>query len=374
VFELHKKLEEGVPVSVILDGLRGTRRSINRRSSYDMLLPLSQKFDHFKASFLKCPKMDARGARWIPERFNEVFGIMHMKACIFDDTLVLTGANLSSIYFQNRVDRYAVFQNSTPLADFYAELLDEMSEIGNCVSSSGSMTPTLWKSNHSHNYRLAVKNKISEFINKERTDLGTGELLVPPFGIDQYHQTILQCLANINENQKVLLSAGYFNLIEEYTKALLNSGARVDLLVASPSANGFYNASGLSKHIPSVYSLLERKFMKTIRRAKCDDRIRLYEFDKQGYSFHAKGLWIFDKDGKPFLSTIGSPNLGYRSAYRDMESQVFLKSDNDEINAAIVEDARRILEDSYVLTEEDLKSRHIPAILKCVTPLIKTML
>lgn len=41
---------------------------------------------------------------------SELFGVHHIKAQIFDDTVILTGANLSETYFTNRKDWYFVIE------------------------------------------------------------------------------------------------------------------------------------------------------------------------------------------------------------------------------------------------------------------------
>jgi CDP-diacylglycerol--glycerol-3-phosphate 3-phosphatidyltransferase len=46
---------------------------------------------------------------WIPSPLDEVAGVFHIKAYIIDDQLVLSGANLSEEYFQDRQDRYLLF-------------------------------------------------------------------------------------------------------------------------------------------------------------------------------------------------------------------------------------------------------------------------
>lgn len=40
--------------------------------------------------------------RVLPPRVNEVIGVSHVKAYIFDDDVIMSGANLSSDYFTNR--------------------------------------------------------------------------------------------------------------------------------------------------------------------------------------------------------------------------------------------------------------------------------
>jgi len=48
---------------------------------------------------------------------GEVMGVHHQKIYIFDDKVVLGGANLSKNYFLNRKDRYICI-NSAELSDY----------------------------------------------------------------------------------------------------------------------------------------------------------------------------------------------------------------------------------------------------------------
>lgn len=43
--------------------------------------------------------------RMIPGAVKEVFGVHHIKAHVFDNNILITGANLSEDYFTNRQDR-----------------------------------------------------------------------------------------------------------------------------------------------------------------------------------------------------------------------------------------------------------------------------
>ncbi len=54
-------------------------------------------------------------------------GVFHMKAYIVDDEMVLSGANLSEEYFDDRLDRYMLFANGGwGVVVFYAELCDAL--------------------------------------------------------------------------------------------------------------------------------------------------------------------------------------------------------------------------------------------------------
>jgi CDP-diacylglycerol--glycerol-3-phosphate 3-phosphatidyltransferase len=59
----------------------------------------------------------------LPQRFNEGIGVFHMKAYVFDDNLLLSGANLSNDYFTNRQDRYVLFRDVPDLASYAHNLV-----------------------------------------------------------------------------------------------------------------------------------------------------------------------------------------------------------------------------------------------------------
>ena len=49
---------------------------------------------------------------------SELFGVHHIKAQVFDDTVILTGANLSETYFTDRQDWYFIIEECGSLADY----------------------------------------------------------------------------------------------------------------------------------------------------------------------------------------------------------------------------------------------------------------
>ena len=53
-------------------------------------------------------------------------------------------------------------------------------------------------------------------------------------------------------------------------------------------------------------------------------RVRMFEYRRPGWTFHGKGLWYTEQAGSPgpCLTMVGSPNFGYRSQKRDLETQV----------------------------------------------------
>ena len=53
----------------------------------------------------------------------EVIGVHHMKLYVFDDTTIITGANLSHSYFTRRQDRCVMIKDCRPLAGYFYDLI-----------------------------------------------------------------------------------------------------------------------------------------------------------------------------------------------------------------------------------------------------------
>ena len=83
--------------------------------------------DRGRSGVFLVPVNDERLRRILPSPLDEVAGVFHMKAYIVDDEMVLSGANLSEEYFDDRLDRYLLFTNGGGgLVDFYAGLCDAL--------------------------------------------------------------------------------------------------------------------------------------------------------------------------------------------------------------------------------------------------------
>ena len=83
--------------------------------------------DRGRSGVFLFPVNNERLRRILPSPLDEVAGVFHMKAYIVDDEMVLSGANLSEEYFDDRLDRYMLFTNGGGgLVDFYAGLCDAL--------------------------------------------------------------------------------------------------------------------------------------------------------------------------------------------------------------------------------------------------------
>jgi len=303
----NKRLNPKLVVRVVLDGNRAQRTDRLGQSSVLMLKRLLS-FNDVKLNLVFTDRSSSM-LRFVLRRvkkWNEILSTFHAKIMVFDDDTIITGANLSEAYFEKRQDRYIVIKNSRSLSDYMFNLLDTLHE------ESGSIESLV----RSHN---------RSFINKftDHHGIESGDTLMIP--LIQYKslsdkEDFMQFLCSIlPASGRIHLSSGYFNPSPTLCKLRLSS-----VLAPSEKANGFYGADGLLRFIPHIYSAIQNRYMAS--NESCE--VRLY--DRPGWSFHAKGIWIDGLDNL-YMHLMGSSNFNYRSSKRDFEIQTLLITSNKEL-------------------------------------------
>lgn len=207
-------------------------------------------------------------------------------------------ANLSNDYFENRQDRYIWIKNCQGLCDFFASLIDIVSSFSFQVDKSGQLiypedkNHPIFSNREDFGKELSKKitNLMEDFNQKENQGDNRDTIVFPLIQMnDAFIKIDEQVTKNIFEkadlNCKIFLALGYFNLTDEYINAIVKqSSAEYDLLLASPEANGFFGAKGLSGYIPSIYSCLEEEFFNFCSLNQQQERINLFEYKKNNWS------------------------------------------------------------------------------------------
>jgi CDP-diacylglycerol---glycerol-3-phosphate 3-phosphatidyltransferase len=115
-----------------MDALRGTRPcrtpSGEWTSSAQKVGGAVLPSGRARVSLFHSPLLRGVLKRALPPRAREIVGVMHVKAFVFDDTVVLTGSNVSNNYFTNRQDRYMVIRDAKVLGDMLAAAVDTIAQ------------------------------------------------------------------------------------------------------------------------------------------------------------------------------------------------------------------------------------------------------
>ncbi|KAK2820584.1 hypothetical protein Q5P01_023543 [Channa striata] len=385
-------------VSILLDYTRGSRGQINSRT---MLLPLLQRFtSQMRVSLYHTPDLRGLLRLLVPQRFNETIGVQHIKVYLFDDSIIISGANLSDSYFTNRQDRYVLLENCREVADFFSDLVEAVGDVSMQLQPDDSVTMLEgmvhpYKGNRQE-FSAVARKRIMEVMNAahvrqqllnrsedcEEEGMSEGEedtwvfplVQMKPLGIQVDEQVTQRLLTDAGPDSTVFLTSGYFNLTRAYMRLVLGAGASYRILTASPEVNGFFGAKGVAGAIPAAYIHIARQFYNQVCQLGQQERVHLHEYHRKQWTFHAKGLWYYlQGQDRPCLTLIGSPNFGYRSVHRDLEAQIAIVTENEELQSQLQEEQEKLYHRSTEVSSSTFEQpdRHVKLWVKLVTPLIK---
>lgn len=378
---------DSLRVNVLLDFTRGTRGAVNSKT---MLMPLLKEFNrNVSLSMYHTPDLRGLTKRFIPPRWNELLGLQHMKIYLFDDSVMISGANLSNDYFTNRQDRYILIEDKR-LADFYAMLVAKVQEFSLFVREDAEVGlhrnwSLLPYEGDKRRFVALAKKRVTDFFedtfSKQRamleqaSDADTWIFPLIEMGqIGIHHDSIVtkKLLSTTVSGSQLKLATGYFNLTQEYMDTITKKClAKCSILMAHPNANGFQGANGPAGGIPAAYSLIAKHFYESLVRERQNSRVNFYEFEKNGWTYHAKGLWYYLPNSTyPSLTLIGSSNFGERSVNRDLESQVCLVTANKSLQIRLQEEADRLYRLGST-AEREITTRPVPRWVQLVVKIFR---
>ncbi|KZS89970.1 hypothetical protein SISNIDRAFT_444667 [Sistotremastrum niveocremeum HHB9708] len=354
-----------------LDALRSTRPGPD--SPALSLLPLIDKFPgRVKVHLFRSPTLRGLMKAVVPRRFDEGWGTWHAKVYGADDEVILSGANLNESYFTNRQDRYIHIEKQPQLADYCFSFLQTCAAYSYKLKSlppgSSSLPYDLIWDNHavSHPRILSAAQKDlnalqASFHKDHPLDESAETMISPiiqsqPLGMREEERSFLHLFAHLKrqtitryEKPHMDLTSGYFGLHRPYQRFVIDSGIDCRILVASPEANGFLGSKGLSGLIPEAYTLLEKRFWNKVLKAKrqwhteAGGGIELREWRKDGWTYHAKGVWVSPSGHEPPLMTLfGSTNLNSRSAHLDTELSFILVTKSMFLRNQLAAEVKRL--------------------------------
>ena len=321
-------------VSILTDALRGTRESPEPCCA-SMLADLVKEYpDQVEVRMYHTPNLTGMRKRFIPRRINEGWGLQHIKLYAFDDEIILSGANLSSDYFTNRQDRYHLF-SSKAVTDYFAMIHDAVCSVSFRIlpSSMPAKFELIWPEDNKVPSPLKLPKtfvykttQILEPLTRSASKLEEKPSASP----DDAHTTVLhpqlifppRLDTELPALDILLVSpflkfytftAGYFNPHISIADRLLYAAPptllsivgpkvpeRSKILTAHPHANGFFGSSGISGMLPTAYSHLALRFLRQTRKEQSDLQMREWKRGKvgepKGWTYHAKGLWIWYGD------------------------------------------------------------------------------
>ncbi|KIH87934.1 CDP-diacylglycerol--glycerol-3-phosphate 3-phosphatidyltransferase [Sporothrix brasiliensis 5110] len=395
---------------ILTDALRGTRES-PRPSSASLLAPLVAEFgpERVDIRMYHTPNLTGLRKKYIPRRINEGWGLQHMKLYGVDDSILLSGANLSNDYFTNRQDRYHVF-SSAELTDAYWQLQRGLASVSFRIEPTQAKEEgfnMVWPASNAAPSPLEAPTafvtqatRVLKKLLEPTTENATSPLLT--YGVEageketrEAPDTSVYVLAQMTQllkpdsstEQPALthilktlaapqyatasswtFTAGYFNPAPSLTKLLLAMSAQANntVITAAPQANGFYGSAGVSSLLPDAYTFLAHRFLRAVQAQHHGDAVTLKEWRRGtvgmpgGWTYHAKGLWVTLNPSQAggrgplaTLSVIGSSNYTKRSYSLDLEANALIVTRNAALQHRLADEQAWLQTHASAVTRDD---------------------
>ncbi|UDV02753.1 CDP-diacylglycerol--serine O-phosphatidyltransferase [Marinomonas profundi] len=267
----------------------------------------------------------------VPVRNREVFGVLHLKGFIIDDTVIYSGASLNNVYlhFQDRYrfDRYHVIQNLALADSMVGFIRNEMichPGVNNLalaeLPSTKALKPAI------RQLRLSL-GKAS--YGGEKQVVSDQQVAVTPLvGVGKRFNALNQKITELlaDAKQEIVLCTPYFNLpkvVLREVKRAIKRGVKVHVIVGDKTANDFYIAPDQPFKaiggLPYLYEMNLRKFARANESHIESGGLSIHLWQHDHNSYHLKGLWV---DRRAMLLT--GNNVNPRAWALDLENGLLI--------------------------------------------------
>ena len=273
----------------------------------------------------------------VPVQSRELFGVLHLKGSIIDDSVLYTGASLNNVYLHRfdryRLDRYHLL-DSKPLADAMANLV--YSVLDSRATHRLDLPQLPATRTLRDDIRLLRARLRDTHYDAAAQPPGPGLKVTPLLGVGRHNplnRVICELLAA--SQTRITLCTPYFNppkvLLREIERAL-QRGVTVDIIVGDKTANDFYVAPdekfSASAVLPYLYENNLRAFARRHQLSIIRRRLNLLLWNDPGHSFHAKGIWVDQR-----YTLLTGNNLNPRGFSLDLENALLIDDPQGEWQA-----------------------------------------
>ena len=266
----------------------------------------------------------------VPVQTRELFGVLHLKGFVIDDSVLYSGASLNNVYLHKfdkyRFDRYHLIHNK-PLADSMQHLVEHGLVASKAVHRLDlpNLPSTRSLRNDIGDLRSRLKHATYDTTAGQG---GIGGLSVSPLlGVGKNNalsRVICELIASAQ--QQLTICTPYFNLPLPVTREInraLARGVKIDIIVGDKTANDFYIPPSepfrIIAALPYLYEISLRRFAKRHQRMIDSGLLNLHLWRDGDNTYHLKGMWV---DARYTLLT--GNNLNPRAFRLDLENALLI--------------------------------------------------
>ncbi|WGE88832.1 CDP-diacylglycerol--serine O-phosphatidyltransferase [Actinobacillus arthritidis] len=327
-----KQLNPALEIKVLVDWHRAQRGRIGEEtvsSNADWYVKTRQQYN--------LPS-DQEIQFWgVPINRKELFGVLHLKGFVFDDTLLYSGASINNVYLQQferyRYDRYHLIENKAltdAIIDFTKTHILQNDAVNRLDDENRPKTNEIRPLIKA--FRKYLSSQSYAFSGQSQSERLSLSPLVGLGRKNSLNKTIEALFYQVED--KLTICTPYFNFPLSLYKRLnwlLEHGKKAEIIVGDKTANDFYTPPEekftMASALPYLYEKNLRAFAKRFDRYIQNGQLTVRLWKHGDNSYHLKGVWI---DNRYILLT--GNNLNPRAWALDAENAVLIHDPNAELS------------------------------------------
>ncbi|AUI67074.1 MULTISPECIES: CDP-diacylglycerol--serine O-phosphatidyltransferase [Glaesserella] len=292
----------------------------------------------------------------VPVNKREIFGVLHLKGFVFDDTLLYSGASINNVYLQQferyRYDRYHQIENKA-LADSWINFIQQHILANPAVNrlDQANRPKTVEIRPLVKTFRKELSQQAYYF---SGVSMNEEQLMVSPLvGLGRknpLNKTIEALFFQVQ--QKLTICTPYFNFprsISQRITWLLENGKQIEIIVGDKTANDFFTPPEekftMASALPYLYEKNLRAFARNFDRYIQNGQLVIRLWKDGENTYHLKGVWI---DNRYILLT--GNNLNPRAWKLDAENAVLVSDPKSELIEKVEQELAQIRTYTTLLT------------------------
>ena len=311
----------------------------------------------------------------VPVKSRELFGVLHLKGFVFDDSVLYSGASLSNAYlhYQDnyRYDRYHWIRNAQ-LSDSFVDFMRRHFDHKAVILLDGQALP-----GRKHRGIRTLLRTLQQACYRFEPTVQSPPLGLTPLcglGIRKNRFNSVVCDLLRAAEREVFLCTPYFNLSKPIARDinhLLKRGVHVTIVVGDKTANDFYIRPGQPFStiggLPYLYEAHLRSYLRQHEKHLKSGHLKVLLWKDGENSYHLKGLVV---DQRWHLIT-GS-NLNPRAWRLDFENGLLIDDRVGQLGSQLAQERQRILQHTTQLVSHcdlDALKDYPPEIQRLLTSL-----
>lgn len=297
----------------------------------------------------------------VPVKRRELFGVLHLKGIVIDDTVLYSGASLNNVYLKMldnyRLDRYHEIV-SKELADSMCKYTNEVFHFNYAVQdfSQGKVRNVRELKSEIKELQRRLSNFQYSFIGCKK--LQSDEIGITPIaGLGKKNNPLNRVILwTINSARECLfICTPYFNppkVLQDSIEQALQRNVEVTIVVGDKKANDFYikegeNFSSIGA-VPYVYEQNLRNFVMKFQDSISSGLLKIRLWENGNNTYHLKGIFA---DRRTALVT--GNNLNPRAWALDLENGLLINDPHHLMLEKFMHEQQYIMQYTHSIMSAD---------------------